>query len=168
MSRSELNGGYSGVRITGNTTAVISNSIFRGQGVGGAVAYDQYATASSISFSTFYNTVVKCQDGPLVFDFSNNLFLNESSGAPTNTVTGNQCRHSYDMITPQATAPAGTNNVLGANPLFVNAAAGDFHLMALSPAIDAADSAATEATDFDGTARPQGAKRDVGAFEYKP
>ena len=96
------------------------------------------------------------------------LFLNEKAGAPANTVTGTQCTHSYDMIKPQSAAPTGSNNVLGADPQFVNKAAGDFHLMATSPAIDTADPSATEATDFDGTARPQGAKRDIGAFEYKP
>lgn len=56
----------------------------------------------------------------------------------------------------------------GMNPLFVNAAAGDFHLMTGSPAIDAADPASTEPADHEGTPRPQGAGRDIGAFERKP
>jgi hypothetical protein len=53
-------------------------------------------------------------------------------------------------------------------PGFVNPSAGDFHLMSTSPAIDAADPAATISADYDGTPRPQGARRDIGAFEYKP
>jgi hypothetical protein len=53
------------------------------------------------------------------------------------------------------------------DPKFVNAAGGDFHLMAGSPAIDAADPAVTQTLDFDGVARPQGAGRDMGAFEHE-
>jgi hypothetical protein len=40
------------------------------------------------------------------------------------------------------------------------------HLSAGSPAIDAADSASIDPIDFDGTSRPQGNARDLGAFEY--
>ncbi|MDD5673480.1 MAG: choice-of-anchor Q domain-containing protein [Chitinivibrionales bacterium] len=59
----------------------------------------------------------------------------------------------------------GTNAVTG-NPLFVNAAGGDFHLRAGSPLIDAGSSAGAPAMDFDGLARPQGAGFDIGAYEY--
>jgi hypothetical protein len=69
-------------------------------------------------------------------------------------------------VKPQGTAPPGANNLMNVDPRFVNAAAGDFHLVAGSPAIDAADPAATEASDYDGTTRPQGAGRDIGAFEF--
>lgn len=59
-------------------------------------------------------------------------------------------------------------NMLAVDPRFTNAAAGDYHLMTGSPAIDAADPSATVSTDYDGTARPQGSLREIGAFEYKP
>lgn len=169
MTRSEVIGGSSvGISISGSSRVDVSNSVFRGQSFYGLLGYNSYVLSSTFRFNTIYNSPLYCQDGAPVFDFSNNLFFNESGGAPANTVTGTQCRHNYDMIKPQGTAPAGANNVLGANPTFVNAGAGDFHLKAGSPAIDQADPLATEAMDFDGTPRPQGAKRDVGAFEYKP
>jgi hypothetical protein len=55
-----------------------------------------------------------------------------------------------------------------ADPAFVNAAAGDLHLLAGSPAIDQGAAIAIVTTDFDSVSRPQGAAYDIGAFEYKP
>jgi Right handed beta helix region len=49
--------------------------------------------------------------------------------------------------------------------LFVNTAAGDFHLRADSPAIDVADPAASLEQDIENHPRPFGAGPDVGAFE---
>jgi Abnormal spindle-like microcephaly-assoc'd, ASPM-SPD-2-Hydin len=49
--------------------------------------------------------------------------------------------------------------------LFVNAAGGDYHLSATSPAIDRGQTQSTVTTDFEGQARPQGAASDVGADE---
>lgn len=57
---------------------------------------------------------------------------------------------------------------LFANPQFVGAAALDFHLAATSPALNAGDpafAAGASETDFDGAARLQGARVDLGAFE---
>jgi hypothetical protein len=61
-----------------------------------------------------------------------------------------------------------SHNLVGSsyNPLFVNPSAGDFHLQAGSPAIDAGTMIALVATDFDGIPRPQGAAYDIGAYEY--
>jgi hypothetical protein len=68
---------------------------------------------------------------------------------------------------------AGTGNIAAA-PNFADPAAGDFHLTAGSPCIDAADAASAPATDMDGLPRrddavvlPNGsAYPDIGAYEY--
>jgi len=48
----------------------------------------------------------------------------------------------------------------------VDIAARDFHLRSGSVAIDQGVSVGVVTTDFDGTARPQGAAMDVGAMEF--
>ncbi|MFH2094745.1 MAG: right-handed parallel beta-helix repeat-containing protein [Bacteroidota bacterium] len=57
----------------------------------------------------------------------------------------------------------GTGNIQ-ADPLFVNPGAGDYHLQAGSPCVDAGTAAGAPAGDLDGNARD--ALVDIGAYEY--
>jgi hypothetical protein len=60
-----------------------------------------------------------------------------------------------------------TNPVAG-QPIFVDAAGGDYHQRAESPLVDAGDPAPFDATDdLDGLPRPVG-RVDLGAYEYHP
>jgi MYXO-CTERM domain-containing protein len=52
--------------------------------------------------------------------------------------------------------------------LFVDAAAGDFHLLAGCAAVDTGSDELAPALDLEGVPRPQGDGVDVGAFEYHP
>src|SRR5690606_34245786 len=56
---------------------------------------------------------------------------------------------------------------IDADPLFVNAAGGDYHLQDCSPAINSGSNAAASglATDLDGEARIKGGNVDMGALE---
>jgi hypothetical protein len=55
---------------------------------------------------------------------------------------------------------------VGIDARFVNAASYDFHLQAGSPAIDAGLTISQIVNDCDGTLRLQGARYDIGAYEY--
>ena len=86
----------------------------------------------------------------------NNIF--DISVKPMSSATA-----SYNLFTAAGLA-IGTNNIIAANPLFVDAAGGDFHLQAGSPAID--EGIATSVTvDRESTAIPTGPAPDLGAFE---
>ncbi|MFL5830328.1 MAG: PKD domain-containing protein [Solirubrobacteraceae bacterium] len=109
---------------------------------------------------------------------------------PDNATTTVNLDHSfYDPTTVQTSAPIPGPPAASAtitpdshsgnfDPLFINTSAGDFHLQAGSPAIDAGDpaplSAGESTTDLDSAARlvaghaGDAAISDVGAFEFVP
>jgi hypothetical protein len=83
-----------------------------------------------------------CRSGLVAVDHSN--FVTTSGGALITLGAGNQ----------------------SADPQFVNAATGDYHLLPGSPAIDAGIPAPAAApSDLDGAARAQGTAPDLGAYE---
>ncbi|MBN1180140.1 MAG: right-handed parallel beta-helix repeat-containing protein, partial [Anaerolineae bacterium] len=61
---------------------------------------------------------------------------------------------------------SGTGNRTDQAPLFVDAANGDLHLSAGSPAIDSGDATGAPSVDFEGHGRPFGSGIDRGADEY--
>lgn len=92
---------------------------------------------------------------------TSNIVVNNAGPAQ---VSGGACVWTYSDIAPGAVS--GTGN-LSTDPLFIDPAHNNFHLQLASPARDAADPAATLTEDLDGDARPQGARRDMGADEIK-
>ena len=116
----------------------------------------------NVSFSTFTNNPTLCvsaTDSMAVEHFSNDIFSTKPD-----FVTAPTC-FDHDLLNATGSAMVAPG-LTEANIGFVDPTNGDFHLKAGSPAIDAADPAATDSVDYDGVSRPQGAGRDVGAFEF--
>jgi hypothetical protein len=157
------------IMLFGYADLSITNSVFINAGpTYGAIQFlGGRPLTASIAFSTFHNARLLCPGGSTILASDSNVFVNDASGAPADTVTGTTCTHTYDLMKPQATDPGGAGNLLNVDPKFVNAGGGDFHLSAMSPAIDMANPTNNNTHDYDGTARPQGTRSDIGAFEYK-
>jgi len=110
--------------------------------------------------TTIYNNTVygNAQSGlSLRSDVSGAVFKN-------NIVYSNGSTNVEDL----GTGTIFNHNLIGTNPLFANAAAGDFRLQSGSPAIDAGISVNSVTTDIAGTLRPQGIAYDIGAYEVIP
>jgi len=102
----------------------------------------------------------------------NNTIYNNQSGidigrGSANAVIQNNLVYSNGAsnYANQGVGTVADHNLIGTNPLFVNAAGGDFHLQPGSPGIDAGITLDTVTTDIAGTSRPKGGSYNIGAFQ---
>jgi hypothetical protein len=164
----------------------ITNSIFRdnpnGFGIqlynGGAVSMDGTIVANVTMHNNGGSGLLLHGDASNValknLITSNHVWNGNSSWgiqfypAPTGKASGSTLDHVlyYTNFTNRSHAPAGwtISNERTADPLYVNAGAGDVHLLGGSPALGYTDTAYSPAVDFDGVPRPAGAE-DAGAHE---
>lgn len=169
-------GGDSGTAILVNGKAVairLTNSVFVDAGIS-FVTSDVNPPGSQLffAFNTFVFTKaesngseVNCfgSTSPRTARFENNIIFSTTAAEP---LLGDRCIMANNVVAPFSGSLPG--NII-ANPLFANAGAGDFHLTAGSPAKDVAVPSAVSLDtdhDFEGLARPEGPKADLGAFEF--
>ena len=104
---------------------------------------------------------------------NNTLYYNEPSigiqnaNSRTNVIRNNICFNNKGTFLEGRVGNNLLSNNITADPLFVNAASGNFALKAGSPAIDAGTYADYGSSDLAGSARVNGAKVDCGAYEYR-
>jgi hypothetical protein len=174
IDRTLIDGGEAVQAEGAGSSLRVTNSILRNQRVTavlGTNAFGGAAGAAFVSFSTI-TSLLRCTSGtPSCAGGTEPGVCIDSSivvTTATDSVQGSGCRVDHSLVSPQSSALTGANNLLNASPAFVNAAGGDYHLSSLSAAIDVANPAGDSPHDYDGTARPQGSGKDMGAFEYKP
>jgi hypothetical protein len=142
--------------------------------VGGAFLGNGPPGAATASFTTFVNAPLRCGDatpacvagGQSVGVCVSDSILVTNNGM--DPVTGPACELFYSVVNPHAGALTGSNNKVNVDPLFIDLSAANYALQSASPAIDAADPTAINPYDILGVSRPQGARDDMGAFEFKP
>ncbi len=146
---------------------------------GGALHFNGWCTPT-IENCTFYGNTGGAGDCISNWDDTNALVTNCIlwNGGVDEITNQADCTCTVGFSNVQG-GYAGTNNI-DLDPLFVDAAGGDFHLSAGSPCIDAADGDAAPATDIlgnarhddpgipnDGIAAANGAHPDMGAYEFQ-
>jgi uncharacterized protein DUF5123/centrosomal CEP192-like protein/thrombospondin type 3 repeat protein len=172
FTNNHVDNGSSGVAFIDVVTGDISvtNNTFSGN----------HAAADGGALSLYMN------DDASTASLFNNIFFNNSAGGDGADVYVNDDGDSNNM---GSTATISTNDIAGffskcqntggctnhfsnpsnitVDPLFVDAANGDFHLSSASPVIDLGTASAPSlpATDIDGDARTIGAAPDLGADE---
>jgi hypothetical protein len=161
--RSAISGALNNCLLTGNAAPA-----------GGAVSVPAGGSASLNNCTIYGNAASTRGGGVSSVGFSARSFLSSSNciivgnSAPTNPNYDDG--NSFEMtLNYCCTAPLPTNGVgnFAFDPLFANPAAGDFHLLAGSPCINAGNSSPVGATDLDGQPRLVGLLVDLGAYEYQ-
>ena len=100
--------------------------------------------------------------------YNNTIYKNGGRGISIGNTGGIIIRNNIAYLNGSSNNYNGNtqSNNLTTDPKFVNAAAGDFNLVAGSSAIDAGYPTSSILDDYAGRYRPQGMGYDIGAYEY--
>jgi len=162
--------GTNGLETSSSQTLYLINNLFVGDRTGDSVGIDSTGSAAPSTKFVVNN---------MFFDHFQGDILDVGDWLDATTDSGNRTTFGTEGAPGVAAPPAGCTfancqNNHTVNEIFVNTAAGDFHLIATSPAFGAGINSSFLTTgapervpvvDFEGTTRPQAALVDVGFDE---
>lgn len=161
LKRATLDGGVNGLVAVSGTTVDLENVLVSDTTAVGVDLTTNSATTASLSFVTIVRTGRSATTGTAGLICPNN-----NTAVKATIVWTPDVGLSPISGCTLASVIAGPTGVVGAanmDPRFVDLAGGDYHLSSNSPAKDLVD--AGPGTDFEGEARPRGARFDIGADE---
>ncbi len=158
-----VNNSNSGIQIWNVPSASVVNSIIANNGNTGQNIIGLHFSGHNGPTTASFNTIALNGGSGVVSDndavaISDSIVWGNGGDQLSTNITGTY------SLTSDATAPAGTGNLVG-DPGFADSANNNFDITAGSPAKDAADPTATVHIDYHGNRRPQGGGFDIGAVE---
>ncbi len=145
-----------GILIAGNNNQVYNNLVYKinfpyASGNAGVQIY--YGSGNKIYNNTITNNTT---DGIFVY-------LNGTNSDVRNNIL---YANGGSQYSDGGSGTIQSNNLVGVDPLFVNASVSNFQLQSTSRAVDAGAGVSGVTTDIVGLTRPQGSAIDIGAYEY--
>jgi Lamin Tail Domain/FG-GAP-like repeat/Bacterial Ig-like domain len=157
VSNCVISGNSAAVNGGGVQAGTLNNCLLTGNSAGSSGGGARSATLNNC---TVTGNAAGNEGGGGSFATFNNSIVYFNTAAISNNYSG--VTNSYTCTSP---LPAGTGNI-GADPLFVNAGAGNYRLLTGSPCRDTGDNAlAPGSTDLDGKLRIASGTVDMGAYE---
>jgi hypothetical protein len=155
-------------RLDASSHWIVRNNVYWGDGAAwGLDIHDiDHVKAYNNTFVNIQHYGIGLRSSAENGEIKNNIFYNAGQSyfvdQPSNTGDYNLI---FDSSDPD---PVGPNDIIGQDPKFVGLADKNFHLEPDSPARDhGTDLPGDVDLDLECTPRPQGARWDIGAYEYK-
>lgn len=188
-------GGGAGINMDGVQNSIVRNNLLYNNHAGGITAYQIDGAAGPRGLQILNNTLDMAADGRWALSFKNttglskarnNILHNRHSfrgslefGSATDAANLDTDYNVMTWITPDngttrytlaqwQSLGRDTRSVSATlSSLFVNPAAGDYHLLSAAPAIDRGQLLSEVPFDREAQARPSGAGSDIGCYEFK-
>jgi hypothetical protein len=143
---------------------VLNNNVASGYSVAGYSGFGGGAWGGTLNNCTLIGNKSGYGSGGGAYGATLNNCIVYFNTAPQDPNFGTNCILNYCCTTPMPTNGIGN---FTDDPLFVDLAFGDLHLLPHSPCINAGNNSyTTNSTDLDGNARILGGTVDVGAYEF--